>query len=197
MIERLRVLPCWEETRKNHWYEFLASQIARQLSIEAKAINMSSAKSPKLMPCITRVIKEVGGIQPISQVGFVGHSYTAALLCKWLTMLPRDNPVGAIILVAPSSNFGLKELDQFSFDPEQLVLYRNRALRKLVIVGEQDPYVSITEAKRIANALDAQFVVIPDHGHFGRDNQDKVDTRQLPELMLRKIMNPLQMEVFN
>ncbi len=89
---------------------------------------------------------------------FVGHSLGAMFI---LNILQRaDFKIKLGILVAPAVGYAFGGLD---FDWENI---KNKAQHFEVFHSDNDPYVSLENAQKLAQNLGVEVNIIPDAGHF-------------------------------
>lgn len=111
----------------------------------------------------------------------IGHSSGAVAILALLESLPEGQSVDTVILVgAFRGSLGWESLSnlEVTHDYDKI---RARAKRFILIHSDNDPYCPLDGAKWIAEQLRAEFIMIPNSGHFseGLDSRFK----EFPELL--------------
>ncbi len=98
----------------------------------------------------------------------IGHSLGGTLVLRMLEKLPRT--IRACFLVAPVSEIMRNDFDSLvstfinhSFKWEKI---RNHAKSIVIFHADDDPYIPLSHARRLANNLDARLTVIAGGKHL-------------------------------
>ncbi len=97
----------------------------------------------------------------------VGHS-SGAILALLIAQESKEKVgAGVIVSVFHDNSLGWDANSQFfdeHFDFEKIT--RNFSRRILCIHSDTDPYVPLEQAKYVADNIGAEFIIIPEQGHF-------------------------------
>ena len=111
----------------------------------------------------------------------VGHS-SGAILALVLTQKSAVE-LGGIVCVSVFHDNSLNwdansKLFDVEFDYQAI---KKHAKTRLVIHSDDDPYVPVEQAKFVAQQIDAEFLLIPNQGHFNLEKS--ADYKQFPKLI--------------
>lgn len=111
----------------------------------------------------------------------VGHSSGAALALILTQQNPE--PLGAIVLVSVFDDNSLQwEPDNGLFDIAfDYATIRTHANNMLFVHSDNDPYVPLPQAERIAKACGSAVHLLPSQGHFNLELSDSY--REFPEFL--------------
>ncbi|MDD5055828.1 MAG: alpha/beta hydrolase [Candidatus Peribacteraceae bacterium] len=99
----------------------------------------------------------------------IGHSLGAAFLLRLLETI--DTPVKATFLIAPVSGRKMSReyeplMTSFTNEPFDVETIRRNAGSVTILNSDNDPFIPLASAKRLAESLQATITVIAGGGHF-------------------------------
>lgn len=111
----------------------------------------------------------------------VGHSAGGLFLLNLLQQLKK--PIGTVVFVAASAGIEplvYSHMDQpFLKEPFNWPKIKSAAKKCIVFHSEDDPYIPVTNANKIATELRADYTLLEDAGHFN----EKAGYTTFPELL--------------
>jgi len=161
---RLLILHGWGGSDYPHWQSFLASEIAKDYG----TVSFPLIQHPHY-PNLNRWSKEVlSHLESFKPDTVVCHSLSNTL---WLHLADKNlipYEIERLFLVAmPSLNTKLDTLSTFYPAPLPKELY---AKRVRLITSDNDPYISLKEAKEIAKYYDIPLTILANAGHINADS---------------------------
>jgi predicted alpha/beta hydrolase family esterase len=109
---------------------------------------------------------------PPASTFLIGHSIGAAFLLRMLEQ--ASAPYAGLFLVAPFvERLGLPDFDAINASFVDHVfdwgLIRAQAHRRVCFAGDNDPYVPLALARRVAEGLNVPLQIVPGGGHLNAD----------------------------
>lgn len=149
------------------WRPWLMAQLALQ-DIYACALPMPLPSTPTRDGWIKEIMHAVP--TPNENIYLVGHSLGVSAILQYLKTLPEELKIGGAVLVSgPYHNVddGYKEKLQSFFEPEyDFQHYKKVCKNFLVIHGDNDPVVPVSDAEEFSKALSCELIKIPNGGHL-------------------------------
>jgi len=133
--------------------------------IYACAIPMSKPEAP----ICAEWVEEISNIIESSiddEIYLVGHSLGTPAILRYLELDSPQNIAGAVLVSGPIEKNNNRKIDSFletSFDFGKI---KSRCNKFLVVHGDNDPYVPLSNAETISKSLNAELVVVPSGGHL-------------------------------
>jgi predicted alpha/beta hydrolase family esterase len=163
----------WGGSDFPHWQSWLAAELAKEYGC-VNFVRFPDVDAPTLQSWMECAIQEIASFQPDV---VVCHSLANTLwfhLCNE-NLLMYD--VAKLILVSPPSfTCNIKELETFFPLSIPKKLY---AKESLLIVSDNDPYMSFKEAKTLQKALHVEMMTLHNAGHIN----DKSGYGAWPQLL--------------
>src|SRR5208283_3982581 len=114
---------------------------------------------PKLGDWLSTTRKIVPNFNPKDDWVLVGHSLGCPMILRLLETFDKNEKVACIILVAGfAKDLGIPEILNFvdkDFDWQKI---KKKAGKIIIINSDNDPYIQLDEAKRMANLLGAELI---------------------------------------
>ena len=163
MQRRVLILHGWGGSDYPHWQAHLAMEIAKEYG----TVSFPLIQHPHF-PNKNRWLKQLREhLESFRPDTVVCHSLANTL---WLHAAAEGGiaPIRRLFMVSPPS-LQTSEKTLKSFFPVALPsqLYAESAH---LVVSDNDPWISVDEAQRIAQTYDASFTVLPDAGHINADS---------------------------
>ncbi len=162
---KLMLLHGWGGSDWPHWQAWLASEIARNYG----TVSFPLIQHPHF-PHLNRWRKEIlGHLENFHPDTVVTHSLAGTL---WFHLahegLLTPFKVRRIILVSlPSLDTRLEAISSFYPCPIPNSLYADKAV---IVVSDNDPYITVQEAKHLAERFSAEIKIIRNAGHINTDS---------------------------
>jgi predicted alpha/beta hydrolase family esterase len=163
-FDKVVILHGYAGSGANHWQTWLARR-CRALGLETHYPKLPKKYRPQREEWLA-------ALKPLARswnerTVVVGHSLGCPTALQ-LLLSPRK--LGLLLLVAPTSEPRIRrsELNFLASFYEGLDLQRaaQRVLRTEVLVSDNDPWVSVKEARATARALHGKLHVLPKAGHI-------------------------------
>ena len=158
------IFHCWGGKARDCWRGHLADEL-RKKDVEVVAPDFPNSMNPQLKEWLAEVRKNVPKFN--SEWVLVSHSLGGPAILRLLETFTPDEKVKAVFLVAAFANdLGIPEISNFvdkGFNWEKI---RKGADKFTVINSDNDPFIELSEGKRIANLLGAELIVENGAGHI-------------------------------
>lgn len=101
------------------------------------------------------------------EIYLVGHSLGSTSILRYLEDVSINTVIaGSILVSTPIERTNNRDLDNFfETEPDYQKIKKNCRLFS-VIHGDNDTFVPITQAEKLANVLNCSFISIPNGGHL-------------------------------
>lgn len=158
------ILHGWGGSDAPHWQAELASEIAKNYGTVSFPL-LDNCHFPSKNRWIKQVKQILGDFKPDT---VVCHSLANNL---WLWLCEENDTMREIerlfMVSLPSLETKEKTIKTFFPCPLPQNIY---AKEVYMIVSDNDPWVELEEAKKIASHYDAHFTIIPNAGHINADS---------------------------
>jgi uncharacterized protein len=162
------------------WRPWLMGELARH-DIYACALPMPKPEAPDKNEWIETISKAVGN--PDEEIFLVGHSLGVPAILRYLETLGLGSKIGGAFLVSGPveviKRSGYDNVNKFlegSFNFEHI----NSVCKKILVIhGEKDKIVPLSDARLLSERLYCDLVLIPDGEHLN----DYDGYYRLPELL--------------
>ena len=171
----------FEGTPNGGWRPYLMRELEKK-DIYACALSMPSPEAPKLDEWLEEIKRHIDGNQN-DDVYFIGHSLGGTAILRYLEKYKSSNLKGVIIVSAPChQNTNEKIRDFLSKDFDWLKM-RNKVDKVIVVHGDNDPLVPVSNAEETAKELCGKLILIPNGKHLN----GSAGFVELPELLSETI----------
>ncbi len=158
------ILHCWGGNGRACWRGWLQDEL-RKTGLEVIAPDLPNTNNPDLSEWLETIRKLVPKFD--EDWILVSHSLGGPTILRLLETFSEDEKVGGIILVAAfAKDLGIPEIQSFvgrEFDYEKI---RTKAKTKIIINSDNDPFIELSEAERLAKLIGAKLIVEHDAGHM-------------------------------
>ncbi len=165
---KLFLFHCWGGDGRSCWSGWTADRM-REKGVEVIAPDFPDSSTPRLEGWLAAVRKEAPRFRPGDGWVLAGHSLGCPTILRLLENLGPDEKVRCAILVSGfAKDIGIPELANFvdgDFDWEAI---REKAGKFIVIHSDNDPFIPLAEAKRVARLLGAELIVEHSAGHINQ-----------------------------
>jgi uncharacterized protein len=159
---------CWGATGKSCWSGWLAGQLnSSGLSSTVLLPDFPNSENPILGEWLSSARKLVPRFEGKDEWVLIGHSLGCPTILRLLETFGKDEKAACIILVASfAKDLGIAEIKNFvdrDFDWQKI---KGKAGKIIIINPDNDPYIKLDEAKRMAKHLGAELIVEHNAGHI-------------------------------
>lgn len=163
---KLFLLHCWGGNGRSCWSGWLAERM-REKGVEVIAPDFPNPSTPRLKEWLSTVRALVPRFEPGDKWVLAGHSLGCPTILRLLESFGEDERIGTAILVSGfARDIHVPELRNFihkDFDWEKI---RKGAGKFIVIHSDNDPFIELEEARRMAGLLGAELIVEHNAGHI-------------------------------
>lgn len=168
------ILHGYDASPTRHWFPWLRDRLESD-GIRTAAIALPTPDAPRLSAWLATIAEAVTEITP--QTYFVAHSLGCISLLQYLAEQPSTHAGGALLV----SGFAETPQDfpflaEFTAPPLDYAALKQILAHRTVLSAKDDPFVPHAVSKALADALAADFYLLPTGGHF----IDQTGTRTLP-----------------
>lgn len=136
-----------------------------KLDVYACALPMPNPNEPLLLEWLAEmhrcIVRDVA-----DDIYLIGHSLGGTVILRYLEQYESKNVKGVVIVSAPCHRNNNRNIDTFLTTDFNWELLRTRNIPTVVIHGDNDPYVPVSDAEEIAKELSAPLTLIPNGRHL-------------------------------
>ena len=164
MKKRVLILHGWGGSDYPHWQSWLAGELAKEYGC-VSFLHFSEPNTPKLALWMSELEQELQSFQPNV---VICHSLANTLWFHFEKSSTQKPLLEKIYFVAPPSNScTIEELQEFFPINFQV---SSSAKQALLISSDNDPYMTLTEAKALQKELNIPMKIIENGGHLNSDS---------------------------
>ncbi len=157
---------CWGGDGRSCWSGWLQDEL-RVAGFEVLSPDFPETQNPKLEAWLATARGVVPEFRPEDGWVLVSHSLGGPAILRLLETFGPDEKAKAVILVAGfAKDLGIGEIRNFverDFNWEKI---KGKAEKFILINSDNDPYIELSEGKRMAGLLGAEFIVEHGAGHI-------------------------------
>ena len=160
----------------SNWFPWLSEKL-EQKGVQTWVPDLPNAEKPDL----SRYIEFLKSSNyDFTDNLVIGHSSGAVAILALLEASEEVKLEAAILVGAFKGSLGWESLSKLDLDHDYEKI-RSRAKKFIVIHSDDDPYCPLEGAKWIAEQLQAEFILIPQSGHFSASLDSRF--KEFPELL--------------
>lgn len=163
MSKKILLLHGWGGSDFPHWQSWLAGELAKEYGC-VNFLRFSNFDTPKLDVWMQELQKALEDFKPDV---IVCHSLANALWFHFCNSHVTQEIQKLYLVAPPSMKCKVAELNEFFPVNAPKNLY---AKEKLLIVSDNDPYMTIEEAQILKNDLAIDMKIIKNAGHINSDS---------------------------
>lgn len=164
MKPRVYIVHCWGGHPGYCWYPWLKREL-RARGVDAHVPQMPKPDKPQQDAWVAALARAIGTVGP--EVTLIGHSAGVPTILRYLQSLQPGTTVGQVISVAGfCSNPGYPELDNFFTTPFDFTAITSHCPKFTVVTSDNDPFVPVSFAKELADAVGTAPYFVLDATHF-------------------------------
>jgi predicted alpha/beta hydrolase family esterase len=159
----------WEGNPKGDWYPAL-KKVLEKNNYRVLVPKMPHPAAPNMHAWISKLNAIIPN--PSRETLLIGHSIGCQTILRWLSMLPKKEKVGNVLLVAPwmKLRFVEKEAKEIARPwttiPIAWKMVKPRSAEFTCIFSDDDPYVAVNQAKIFKKELGAKIHIEKKKEHF-------------------------------
>lgn len=157
---------CWGGDGNSCWSYWLTNRL-RDLGIEVISPDFPDSHRPRLDKWLATIRNTTKKFTKKDEWILIGHSLGCPTILRLLESFEDDEHVKKVILVAGFINdFGVPEIQNFvdkKFDFEKI---KTKSEKFIVINSDNDPFIELSEGKKLAELLGADFIIEKNAGHI-------------------------------
>lgn len=147
------------------WRSWLMSELST-LGIFACALAMPSPDSPQCGEWVKEIARYVERDKG-DEIYLVGHSLGVPTILRYLETVPKNLKIsGAVLVSGPCEKFGAEKTDNFFNKDFNFELIKSKSNKFVVIHGDNDTNVPLSNAKNISKELGAELIIVKNGGHL-------------------------------
>ncbi len=171
-MKRVFIIHGWNGNPDEGWFPWLKSELEKN-GFNVFTPAMPEPARPRIDEWVNKIKEEVGDSS--EETYFVGHSIGSQAILRYLETLNAWDKFGGVVLVAPWINLktGAEDEDDKEIarpwleTPINWGRAKDRAGKFVAIFSENDPLVSLDDAKIFENKLGAKIILEGNKGHLG------------------------------
>lgn len=173
---------CWGGDSRGCFRGWLQDEL-RKNEIEVIAPDFPNTNNPNLEEWIKKVREYVQKFN--GEWVLVSHSLGGPTILRLLESFKKDEYVFAIVLVAAfAKDLGISEISGFVDKEFQFEKIKSFAKNRFIINSDNDQFIHISEAVRLAKEIDAQLIVEHNGGHIN-EGSGYFQFQKLLDLLLK------------
>lgn len=154
----------FQGTPNGGWRPYLMSELEKQ-DIYACSLSMPKPNEPVLSEWLEEIKRHIDR-NPNDDIYLVGHSLGGTVILRYLEQFNSSSLKGVVIASAPChQNTNSKIVDFLRTDFNWEVM-KNKVEHVVVIHGDNDPNVPVSDAEETAKQLNGKLIIIPDGKHL-------------------------------
>ncbi len=159
------------------WRPWLMAELEKH-NIYACSLFMPKPNQPALSEWLEELHRVVES-NPDDELYLVGHSLGGTLLLRYLENYDSKNIKGIVTVSAVAHKAKTEKLGGFINDDFDLKTIASRVPSIVAIHGDNDEFVSVSDAEAIEREAGGKLIIIPNGGHLN----GSAGFFQLPELL--------------
>lgn len=183
-MKKVFIIQGFEGEPNSGWKPWLMVELAKD-DIYACSLAMPRPEAPIVSEWVEEINRQVE-FNPNDDIYLVGHSLGVPAIFKYLESKNAKKIKGAVLVSGPVEAEAHEPIVQFlegGFDFEKI---KSKSDKFVVIHGDNDPLVPLSEAETISEKLDCELVIIENGKHLN----GSAGWNELPQCLevLKKIM---------
>lgn len=177
-MKKVFIIHGYQGSPNGGWRPWLMSEL-EDLDIYACALSMPSPSEPICEEWMEEIARHVE-TNKNDEIYLVGHSLGVPAILRYLEKkYMGENVKGAVLVSGPVGLTQNKTLDEFLNTPFDFEKIKSKVSKFVVIHGDNDPRVPLSDAEILSTELDASLVIVKNGGHLNGSS----GFRQLPECL--------------
>ncbi len=157
---------CWGGDGRSCWSGWLQDELRKE-GHEVISPDFPDTSRPKLEGWLAKTRELVPEFMPGDGWVLVGHSLGCPTILRLLESFgPHEKARAAILVAGFAKDIGVREIRNFVEAPFDYARIREKAGRFIVINSDDDPFIELSEGRRMAGLLGARLVVERGAGHI-------------------------------
>ncbi len=163
-MKKVFIIHGFEGMPNGAWRGWLMQELEKQ-DTYACALSMPTPEAPVMKEWVDEISRIVE-MNKSDEICLVGHSLGATAILRYLEVTDKKLP-RVILVSGPIVKTMNRSIDNFLETPFDFETIKTKSEKFVVIHGDNDPYVPITNHGDISSkALGAEYIIIKNGGHL-------------------------------
>lgn len=176
-MKKVYLIHGFEGSPNGGWRPFIMRELGKH-DIYACALSMPSPEKPVLSEWLSEIKRYIDR-DLNDEIYLIGHSLGGTAILRYLEQFNSPNLKGIISVSAPCHGNENNKIINFLKTDFNWALIKSRIKKAVVIHGDNDPLVPLTDAEEISKELNAKLIVIKNGKHLN----GSAGFTELPELL--------------
>ena len=163
-MKKVLLIHGFGSTPNGGWRPYLMAELEKH-NTYAYSLPMPKPSEPLLSEWISEVKQNIDN-NPDDEIYLVGHSLGGTTILRYLEQFNSPNLKGVVIASAPCHQNANNKISGFLKTDFHWALMKNKVQKVVVIQGDNDPNVPMSDAEEIAKELGGKLIIIPNGKHL-------------------------------
>lgn len=164
-MRKVFIIHGFEGSPNGGWRPWLMAELEKK-DIYACALAMPSPENPIRSEWIEEISRHIERSRN-DELYLVGHSLGVPAILRYIESAPNGLVLAGVILVSgPSEKNNNRKIDNFLDKPFNFVDIKPKASRFVIIHGDNDPNVPVSNAETLARELQGELIIVKNGGHL-------------------------------
>ncbi len=164
-MKKVFIIHGLEGSPNGGWRPWLMGELDKE-DIYACALSMPTPESPVCAEWVEEIARHVERNKN-DEIYLVGHSLGVPAILRYLESGEAGpNVNGAVLVSGPCEKNGNQKIENFFCKPFDYLAVKSRVRRFLVIHGDNDTHVPLSNAETLSKELNGELIVISNGGHL-------------------------------
>ena len=163
-MKKVFLIHGFEGSPNGGWRPWLMGELEKH-DIYACALPMPTPSQPVCSDWVNE-IKRAVDVNMEDEIYLVGHSLGVPAILRYLESAELKNISGAVLVSGPSQKNNNRKIDSFLENPFDYSKAKAMCSKFLIIHGDNDPNVPMSNAETLSRELEGKLVIVPNGGHL-------------------------------
>lgn len=177
-MKKVFIIHGFQGTPNGGWRPYLMRELEKH-DIYACSLPMPSPEAPKLDEWLEEINHYVD-MNKNDEIYLVGHSLGGTAILRYLEEYTSPNIKGAILVSTPCHQNANEKIRDFLSSDFDWTKMKNKIPKVVVIHGDNDPFVPVSEAQKTTQELEGKLILISNGKHL---NDESAGFTELPEAL--------------
>jgi predicted alpha/beta hydrolase family esterase len=184
-MKKVFMIHGFEGSPNGGWRPWIMRELAKH-DIYSCALSMPKPNEPILSEWLEEIDRHVK-TNTNDDIYLIGHSLGSTAILRYVEKNDCKNIKGIILVSGPCNKNDNKKIDEFLLEKFNWSLIKNKISKVIVIHGDNDPLVPVSDAQEITKELDGELILIQNGEHLN----GSAGFTELPELLSILLKNIL------
>ncbi|HNW71703.1 MAG TPA: alpha/beta fold hydrolase [Candidatus Paceibacterota bacterium] len=176
-MKKVFIIHGFEGSPNGGWRSWLMEELSKH-NIYACALSMPKPDEPILSEWLEEIDRHVK-INLNDDIYLIGHSLGSTTILRYIEKNNCENIKGIILVSGPCNINDNKKIDEFLKEKFNWSLIKNKISQVIVIHGDNNPFVPVSDAQEIAKKLNGELMLISNGQHLN----GSAGFTELPQLL--------------